>query len=462
MHKKTEKTIFITVFHSFVSKNILNTDAFIALRDSGMYRFVLLVPRIKKSFFEEHYGHSQVCIEGIDMHIFAETRVEKRMHFFARLLINTHYLHYKRRELYEARPTKVQYIKYLFTEMFVRMFADSIWTRSFFRALDARVSTQKVFEVLIARYNPVLIFSTDLFEQMGYQLFREAKKHSIQTLGMVRSWDNCLSKGLLRAIPDHVMVNNDVIRDELITLHGVSADIIEVVGLPQFDRFITQKPIAREALFESLGLDPQKKLVLFAPGGTVLSDTDGDICRMLIEANDAGMFGERVQFFVRNHPQHPADLSSVPSRPDMYIETPGQILDTRTHKETELTPADQDFLRNILAHTDVLVWVATSLCLDALVYDVPQVVINFDGYQTKDYYHSVRRYHDEDHMKKMFVHHPFQVATSKETLVAAIRAYVTDPLGDREGREIVRKQQLATLDGYAGERIMHTISRMSS
>ncbi len=448
-----QKVILVTVFHSLVSKNILNTEALTILRDSGKYKIVLLVPDIKKAFFEQHYGHENIVVEGTDMFSFGGRTMEALMHNLSKLLIDTHYLHYKRRELLDADRSFFGWVRYFCREILVKLFSSITVFRSLFRFVDTLSSRADVFSDIFSTYNPDLVFSTDLFEQMGGQLLREARSRHIPTVGMVRSWDNCLSKGLLRVAPDTAIVNNEVIREELIHIHAVKPADIKIVGLPQFDSFISKPKVDRVTFFSQYGLDPEKKLVMFAPGGNVLSDTDGDICKILVDARDEGRLPKDIQFFVRNHPQHPADLSNFKDVRGMFIQSPGEVLDTRTHKETELTPDDQDFLRNILAHTDILIWVATSLCLDALVYDTPEVVVNFDGYKEKDYYHSVKRYHNEDHMKKMFALKPFRVASSPEELITYLNMYLGDSTVDAEGREAVRKQQLFTMDGKAGKRI---------
>ncbi len=453
IHENKQKVLFVTVFHSLVSKNILNTDALIKLRDSGRYKIVLLVPEIKKSFFETHYSHENVVIEGIEMQVFENGTIENFFQTCARLLIDTHYLHYKRIELLDSNKSLIARTRHFIREMIVSLFADRQIFLNIFRACDSWCSQKNNFQIIFDTYRPDLVFSTDIFEQMGTQLLREAKLRKIKTVGMVRSWDNCLSKGLLRVKPERILVNNEVIKQELSSIHGVDELCINVVGLPQFDRFVTDDPISKEEFFKSNGLDINKRLVMFAPGGKVLSDTDPDICAMLIEARKNGLLPTDIQFFVRNHPQHPADLELFKNQDGVVIQSPGKVLDPTTHKETELTPHDQDFLRNILAHTDVLIWVATSLCLDALVYDVPQVVLNFDGYSTKDYYHSVKRYHDEDHMKKMFVHKPFCIANNTEELIAGVALYLSDRTIDQKERCIVKSQQLFTLDGKSGERI---------
>ena len=75
------KTIFVTVFHSFISKNILNTDVFKNILQTEDLRIVLLVPFNKKDFFENIYSEKNIIIEGIDREIV----FDKRERFFDRV-----------------------------------------------------------------------------------------------------------------------------------------------------------------------------------------------------------------------------------------------------------------------------------------------------------------------------------------------------------------------------------------
>ncbi len=458
MHSDKKQTIFITVFHSFVSKNILNTSILDNLLLSGCYKIVLLVPAKKEKYFKTEYARPGIDIESVPANTL-NTRAEKILGRLSKLVIDTHYLHYKRVELLNKESSIRSHIKYALQSMFVRLFAGHGFSRKIFRLLNNKYSNSPFFKEILVTHKPDLVFSTDIFDPLDQQILNESKKMGVETVGMIRSWDNCLSKGLLRTVPDKILANTYVLKEQLSKIHGVRDDLIEVVGLPQFDSFIQKQPVSREEFFTSVGFDPGKKMILLAPAGSILSDTDSDILNILLKAKESGEIPKDIQIFVRNHPHHPAKFADTNTHPDLYIQSPGIMLDDKNHKETELTRSDQDMLRNLAAHADVLVWTATSLCLDVLVYDVPEVVINFDGYQKKDYYHSVKRYHDEGHMKIMFKLKPFKVANSANELISAIAVYLKDRSVDKDARAKVREQQLFKLDGKSSLRIVKALTK---
>lgn len=80
----------------------------------------------------------------------------------------------------------------------------------------------------------------------------------------VASWDNLTNKGLLRVLPDRVIVWNDAQRREALALHGVPEVAVCVTGAQPFDRWFGREPsTSREAFCEKVGLDPRLPFVLF-------------------------------------------------------------------------------------------------------------------------------------------------------------------------------------------------------
>lgn len=448
------KTLFITAFQSFISKNILNTDVLKLIGNGQDLRVVIFVPKKKASFFEKYYGGENILVEGIDIPSITKSKTNTFFHKLFFLMIDSHYIWYKREDRRNTSPGIKGWIKYYYHFGVVKILSKMRFLNPVVRYLSFYLSPKNLLNTYFEQYQPSLVFSTDVFDQIDAQFLKESKSRHVPTLGMVRSWDNCYSKGLLSIIPNKLLSNNELIKDELITLHDVSPKDTTIVGCPQFDSFVTGERTSRESFFESIGVDPEKKLVVFAPAGAILSDTDWQMCEILDKAREEGKFTHPVHFFVRNHPGHPADLSRFKKNSHFTIQDPGHVFDAANPKTTELDPNDQKFLADLLFHSDLVMYVATSLSLDATVYDKPQIMIDFDGYEIKEYTKSVKRYHDEDHMKKLIATDGVRVAHDKDELIASINAYLDDPHLDNEGRNSIVKEQLYRIDGKSSERIV--------
>ena len=447
------KTILITSFHSFITKNILNTDVFSILSEQKRINIVLVVPITKIDFFKSIYERTNVKIIGFDISSIASIRILKLFSFFSHLLLDSHYLWYKRRERLEANKNISGFLKYSFEVLFTKLFSGIKIIRAIFRKLFIRYGGVDTVYRIFDSFSPDGVFSTDAFDEGDLLFAAEAKRRGILLIDMVRSWDNCYSKGVLRVLPDKMIVNNETIKNEAICNHDVLAGNISVLGSPQHDSFIHDSRTLRAEFFKNIGLDQNKKLIVFAPAGAILSDTDWQLATIFEEAIDSNKFSLPVQFFVRNHPNHPADLSSIAGREDVVIENPGKVFNKKNPKETELTRDDNRHLADVLYYADIVIWVATTLPLDAVIFDKPLIAINFDGYEKRTYYKSVRRYHDEEHMKKMLSCGGVSIAKNKEEIIVSINHYFNEPSLNQEGRDGVVKQQFYKLDGKAGQRI---------
>lgn len=451
------KTLLITVFHSFISKNFLNTEAFSLLKSTPELKIILLVPKNKETFFTMQYSGANVQVIGFDSGSILRRKKIQLLSALSHLLLNSHYLWYKKIERRDRSRSIFRYPKYYFEIVFTSIFSGNKYIRSLFRFLFVHTAAVQEVSKIFNAYLPDMVFSTDAFDEMDVLVNREAKKRKIHIVGMVRSWDNCYSKGVLRVVPNTLLVNNEEIKREAITLHDVREEKIHIVGLPQYDHFVTGIRTERRDFFNEINADQNKKLILFSPAGSVLSDVDWQLCTILKRLVDTHKIDQPVTFLVRNHPHHPADLSSFKPDSNFIIENPGTSFGLNG-KEVELTKNDSCHLADSLYYSDIVMYVATTLGNDSLLFDKPQIIINFDGWEKKEYTRSTKRYHNEDHMKKMIACGGVSVVTNEQELVRAINIYLKTPDYLKEGRSLALAQQVYYTDGKSSDRIARCLN----
>jgi len=449
------KTIFITSYHGLISRNVLNTNVLKILRRQDDLKIVLLVPSNKKEFITKYYGADNVIVEGVDLDNFIEAN--KFWYRLSFLLQNTRYVRDQRKEYLWKNRNLIGYFNYWWLSFWAMILSYLPFVKKVYRWADFRFSPKDAFSEFFDKYNPSLVFATDIFGQADLLLVREAKYRGVRVIGTVRSWDNTTTKGLLRIFPEKIIVSSPTVKRELVKLHGYKQENILVVGLPQFDAWLSGPTQTREEFFAQIGADPNKRLILFAPAGSILSDTDWQLCQILKDALDDGSLPADLQFLIRNHPQHPADLSKFNPDSRFIIETPGARNMGWIDKMMELKPEENDHLRNSIYYSDIIMYVATSLGLDASVYNKPQILVSFDGYEQKPYIKSVRRYNKEDCLNKLVKCGGTRVVNNKDEWIKAINDYLTDPTLDQKGRDRVVDEHLYKIDGMAGERIVDEI-----
>ena len=436
------KTVFITSFHPLISRNILETEVLARLEAS--VRVVILVPEKKVEFFRTQFASPHVIIEGVTV---PKKRFEDAVHLVSFGLVGVE------NHVVRGWKTEGRYVKYLVAILLHRFFSGVRVLHTLLRGIARAYLRTDVFEALFDAYSPDLVFATDTFDRADRALIFEARRKGIRTVGMLRSWDNPTTKGVLLAEPDHLIATNEVVKEEMETIHHVLPQNITVTGVPHYDCAL---PGSRETFFASLGLDPEKKTILFAPGGKILYKHDDEFLRLVQKGLDAGRLGPNVQWLVRLPPGDKIDASPIVGDTRFVIDDPGTNV-TGYKKENELTHEDNQRLVDSLGHADVIVTLASTMAIDGMVLGKPIVIAGFDPKPGLP--DSVHKFAQYVHLKKFLGTGLVTVASTDDEFFAVLRAYLEHPERDSEEREALVERYAYKLDGKSSERVAACIVR---
>lgn len=160
------------------------------------------------------------------------------------------------------------------------------------RAVERAIPTSPALEAFVRGQRPDLLLLTPLIELGSQQVdyVKCARRLGIRSALCVASWDNLTSKGLIRVIPDHVIVWNDVQKTEAVALHGVPPDRVVVTGAQVFDRWFDARPSrSREAFCRAVGLDPDRPFVLYVGSSTFVAPDEVPFAeRWIARLRDSG------------------------------------------------------------------------------------------------------------------------------------------------------------------------------
>jgi hypothetical protein len=110
----------------------------------------------------------------------------------------------------------------------------------------------------------MLITPLVTFGSSQADFLRAARRLGIRTAYFVQSWDNLTTKGLLRDVPDLVLVWNDMQAKEAVTLHQVPRGQVRVTGAPGWDHWFERRPRrSRDEFCDEVRLRPDKPIVLY-------------------------------------------------------------------------------------------------------------------------------------------------------------------------------------------------------
>lgn len=442
------KTIFITIFEGVESKNILRTSVLTTLLETPDVELVLFTKSAERVAYHEKEFHNPriryVVVEpqrptGLDWFF-------SRLKFF---LLNTETMRLRRRMVLDARKNYISYYggagaRFIFARPIFRRIA---------RAFDFLLVRNHLYTSYFKKYHPDLVLCANLFDEPEMHLLREAKRRGVRSVGLINSWDKVTARCIMRILPDKAIVFNHIVKEELMRYNEMSEADIFVSGLPQYDRYFSEKVTPREEFFKKIGLPPETKLIVYSPVGAAVSNSDWDIIDLLYDYNRQGKFGDGVAVMVRFPPNDFFSAEELTKRPDLLYEYPGIRFSKKRGIDWDMTFEELRHLGDTLAHMSLLVGYTTSISIDAAVFDKPVINIRFEVHPQEIMAKSPTYFYEMTHYKKVFRTGGVREVQSPAELVLWVRKYLADPSMDREGRKRLVGEQCVYTDGRAGERI---------
>jgi hypothetical protein len=285
-------------------------------------------------------------------------------------------------------------------------------------------------------------------------------RRGIRTMAIDPSWDNFTNKLLPVRRVDRLLVWNDLMREQAVAFHGYSDGSIRLCGAPQFDGYFRGGARAtRDEFFRRIGADPSRKLITLTTTPRELYPYHPQIVRQLSQALAADAVGAPAQLLVRLHPRDEEDsYRDVRNLAHVIVEKPFRpTVKVADGLAVDIMPEHQRHLADTMRHTDVAVNVASTITIEACVFDTPVVNIAFDGEAGLPDERSARRYYRFTHYANITRHGAVRVASSAQELVDAVARYLADPTLDAAGRRRVVDEQVSFTDGRSGDRVAEAV-----
>jgi hypothetical protein len=273
-----------------------------------------------------------------------------------------------------------------------------------------------------------------------------ARRLGIPVVGYVASWDHTVGKGIVSPHVTRYVVQNDVMRDDLVRYHGIAAERVVVTGWPQTDIFHRRRPREEyEAAIRVFGLDPSRQVVLFAGNTPTNAPYEGRLAERLVEWWRASGAERRFQLLFRPHPRDREWRDRFATARDMQ----GAAVQEPSYTDLETLAA-------LLQHVDCVVANAGTILLDSLVNDRPAVCVLYDEGAPLGERHAELNVTGR-HYEELVRSEAFLRATSFEELAAGIERALADPGELAEERRRVELEVVGEVDGKAAERIVDAI-----
>jgi len=445
------KTIFVTSFEGVETKNVLRSSIFETILKEPDTRVVIFTKDPERAaYHKKEFGESERILYEVAPPI-PILGLDRFFQWLKFALLRT-----KTTDRFKSRKGVWRHFRYWFGLLVNRLIA-----RKYFlllaRRLDYYLVTNHAYDSFFERYKPDLVFLANIFFEPEVHFLRAAKHHDVKVIGFINSWDKVTARCVLRLLPDKLVVFNDIVKGEVIHYNGVKEEDIFVGGIPQYDIYFRPEVLARETFCQRFGLDPRKKIIVYAPHGSSYSDSDWDMIDLLYSLNKEGSFGEDVEILVRFHPYDVIDEAELKKRPHLKYDYSGvrfssKIAYYQRGDDWDMDTSELAHLRDILYHMSLLICYASSLSIDAAIFGRPVININFE-LKPESLFSYFRQYSEIAHYKKVLDTDGVRLVASPEELVSAVRRYLENPSLDKEGRARLVQEQCKFTDGKSGERI---------
>lgn len=467
------KTIFLSIPYGMSARNILLSDAFNILKKK--FQIIILSPLYQDSNFQRDFADTNVIIENLPKDF---SFLYKGYRYFLDI-IESYYFTQKTKiktllNLKLLLKKKHLWI-YLIRKTLGIIFGTNTKILELLRNFQIYLLKNRYYLKLFEKFKPNLVFVTHSIALEEFPLAFYARIYKIPVIALIHSWDNITGKSGMRMITstkpgrmlpikfDKVIVWNKIMERELIDYYKYSPEDIFVAGIPQFDIYFRHSSLSKKEFFDKMGLDPNRKVILFAAGSYLVlpQECQGKIIEIIVNSMSTNKLFSPCQLLVREHPG--TDMSYLENKfknsPYVFFDKPGVAnAALRISKGWQSGKQEQLHLKEVIQYSDITINVCSTMSIDAAVFDKPIICIGFDGYKSHIRYNSILRYYDSTHYKNIMLTGGIKLARSPEELIRYINDYLKDPKIDAEGRKKIREQQCYYLDGKAGERIGNFVS----
>jgi CDP-Glycerol:Poly(glycerophosphate) glycerophosphotransferase len=443
--------------------NVLRTGVLArVLEHAPDCRVVLMSPLAADPAFTAEFAHPRVVFELLPAH--TPIGLERRLLG----IVQARYLGQRQTETVRIKMaarhagTRMRFraLKALAARALAPRASAGFW----YDAADRLVPDPDV-EAIFARWAPTLVaVSTPGLIFAEIPLLRTAARRRVPSVAVDLSWDNLTNKLFPIRRLTRLAVWNSTMRREAHELHGYPLENVEVTGPPQFDHYFRGAAASSRADFcRRVGVDPARKLVTLTTIPAESYSRHDVIIDGLLDAIRRNELAAACDLLVRVHPRD--DLS----RYDRYTGLPHVVVEKPFRESArsgdghavDVTRENARHLGETMRHSDVVLNVASTITIEAAIFDTPIVNIAFDDApaEARPFLESPLRYYSYTHYQQIVRTGAAPIAKTAAEMIDLVNAYLADPARDAESRRRVVAEQCEFTDGRSAERIAGVMVR---
>ena len=476
------KRIFISADHGMAIVYFLQSDIVSALLDAGV-EVVLLTDDETKERIAERFARPGLTFEGLRLKqakAYAK-KVRPRWQWLLAYLrrvggswrINTEAMDSHIWEVWVENSWKFRLGIWIPAALWTLLLRSSSAARKSLVRMQTRFTPNPgLYTDLFEKYNPDMVVASTPGWRMDRYLLREAARRGVRTATVIVGWDNPSSYAIPGAKVDYATCWSQVQKDELVYGSDWDAERVHIGGIPSYDGYFQEKWLMpRDEYFKLHGLDPQRKLISYASSFVHFAPNFPNV-EALAKLVASDTLAEPSQLLVRLHPSHFQDKPRMFAEererifaleegyPHVYVVRPVALGGSLGYYGGE----DMDEKSSMMAHSDVMVTVYSTMLVETAVHDTPMIAAVID---TLGGWDSVRTASDGKQKKYSLAlkdigdwptHQRFRwakagrVAENEAQLADVLNLYLKDSSLDAAERRKFIEDEITFTDGTSGKR----------
>ena len=329
-----------------------------------------------------------------------------------------------------------------------------------------------IYGDLFEKHKPDLVIASTPGWRIDRYLLREAAARGVERMTVIVGWDNPSSYAIAGAPVDWATCWSQTQKDELVYGSDWPAERVNIGGIPSYDGYFRKSWLMpREEYYRLHGLDPARKLISYACSFVHFAPNFPNV-EALARLVSSDELAEPSQLLVRLHPSHFQDKPRIfaeerekihaleQAYPHVHVVRPVALGGSLGYYGGE----DMDEKSSMMAFSDVLVTVYSTMLVETAVHDTPIVAAVLDqpgGWNVPGKFSlSLKEIGNWPTHERFRAARAGRVAQDVGELRAALNGYLSNPGLDAAERRAFIEKEITFTDGSAGKRTAEFILKV--
>jgi len=474
------KRIFISADHGMAIIYFLQSDVVPTLLDAGV-KVILLTDDETKEKIAGRFARPGLSFEGLRLRQANDyaKKVSPRWQWLLAYLrrvggsrrINTEAMDSHIWEVWAENSWKFRLGIWLPSALMIFLLRNFAFARKLLVRMQNRFMPD-LYTDLFDKYKPDLVIASTPGWRMDRYLLRESTRRGIPNMTVIVGWDNSSSYNISGADVQWATCWSELQKEELVLGSDWNPEHVHVGGIPSYDGYFrTSWLMARDEYFKLHGLAPNRRLISYASSFVHFAPNYPNI-EALAKLVSSDSLAEPSQLLIRLHPSHFQDKPKIfaaerarvfeleKKYPHVHVVQPVALGGSLGYYGGE----DMDEKSSMMAYSDVVVTVYSTMLVETAVQDTPMIAATIDvpgGWNHPQKFSlSLKEIGNWPTHKRFRDAKAGRVATNERELCDALNMYLKDRMIDSRERRKFVEDEITFTDGTSGRRTAEFILKV--